>query len=808
MPPRRSWIGSVFCHSVRQRIRPRRRQLEVLESRAMMAGLVHEGDLGYLGAFNLPQGDIGSSTFAYGGSGLAYNPANHSLFMSGHDWKQELTEVSIPALRNGSLNKLNTAGLLQPFTPVLGRIPNQTLSKTDGIELGGLIVDGDRLIGSAYEFYDGNGDARDSHFTLSSTDLASADVGGMYRVGDRGGGYVGGYMAKVPAEWQEALGTSYITGQAGLSIISRTSVGPAAFGFNPNQLGDSAAPATPLVYYPLAHRLAPESTQNPWFNTTTEIKGVVIPEGTDSMLFIGSHGTGPWWDGEADQDGNYDEHRPSKGPHAPDYVYQVWAYNLHDLAAVKNGEMQPWEVQPYDVWDFDLPYFEGSKHIGGVAYDSASGQLFVSQQFGQGDYPVIHAVQVGTGSGEVTPPPPPPSTDGNEAPWGVSLTNTRQWIAENTPVPGRLKIGDISLGDDGKGENRFQVSGPDRNNFEIVGRSLYLKAGTKLNFEAKSYYWVTVQAGDSSVNHQVVEVYHTLKLGNVNAAPVLNANVPSRQTNVRENATKPAGQMVRNFASSTIVDADVGALQGIAITAASDYHGKWQYSTNDGVKWTSMKQPTDSAELLLPGYAKVRFIPNTSFHGTVRLWYRAWDQTSGNIGGTLPSAGNQGGSKSLSTAWKSAALTVSPTNDYPSLTLGGTIGYSLNGNRTVLASAAIVTNADRTNLVGGELNVQIWNGADESNRLGIAGPFVVSGTQITHNGVQIGTLQSNGSGHNRLTVMFYGSATQSSVQRLVRAITFRTVDATSTMDRIMSFVVTDGDGRKSSMLYKKVKSTT
>ena len=90
-------------------------RLEQLESRWLMAGLLHQSDLGYLGAFRLPSGNFGASTFEYGGTALTYNPANNSLFMVGHDWDQAIAEVSIPALRTGSLSSLNTASVLQPF---------------------------------------------------------------------------------------------------------------------------------------------------------------------------------------------------------------------------------------------------------------------------------------------------------------------------------------------------------------------------------------------------------------------------------------------------------------------------------------------------------------------------------------------------------------------------------------------------------------------------------------------------------------------------------------------------------------------
>ena len=47
------------------------------------ANLVQLSDLQYLGAFRVPQGTTDTNTFNYGGTSLAFNPANNSLFMTG-----------------------------------------------------------------------------------------------------------------------------------------------------------------------------------------------------------------------------------------------------------------------------------------------------------------------------------------------------------------------------------------------------------------------------------------------------------------------------------------------------------------------------------------------------------------------------------------------------------------------------------------------------------------------------------------------------------------------------------------------------
>src|SRR4029079_8314954 len=75
---------------------------------------------GYVGAFRVPDGKIGDSSFAWGGTALAFNPANNSLFMVGHDHQQAVTEIQIPAsvVNSGNLKDLPTAKVLQAFEKV------------------------------------------------------------------------------------------------------------------------------------------------------------------------------------------------------------------------------------------------------------------------------------------------------------------------------------------------------------------------------------------------------------------------------------------------------------------------------------------------------------------------------------------------------------------------------------------------------------------------------------------------------------------------------------------------------------------
>jgi hypothetical protein len=262
-------------------------------------------------------------------------------------------------------------------------VPNWTLE--NNVKIGGLMVADGKLLGTAYEYYDGDANARDSHFRLDSLDLAKAKVDGLFQVGGLGGGLVGGYMGEVPEEWQKALGAKYVTGQAALAVIGRTSSGPALFGFAPTALGAKPAPAVPYVYYPLKYPLGNINTKNKFYNGMTSIRGVLIPPGTGSVLFFGTHNDG--------------DPRYKPGGWVLENGRQflhVWAYDVREFVAVRNRQKAPWAVRPSETGELPVP--TRGEHLGGVAFDPATSRLYVSQMSAARDgldvAPLIHVFQM------------------------------------------------------------------------------------------------------------------------------------------------------------------------------------------------------------------------------------------------------------------------------------------------------------------------------------------------------------------------------------------------------------------------------
>ncbi len=382
--------------------------------------LFSPADLKYLGAFRLPSGPNGSSTFEFSGNSLAWNPVNGSLFTGANvDYGLHIAEFQVPTKLGTGSNPalLPEARVLQPFADLGNLLTTDAggLSKTPELDylnlnIGGLLVTQGGLTGGMFMGYRGENpeESTHTHFRTTTTilsELTTSTFRGLLDIRPEGsdfrGRLLGGYMAEVPAQWQDWIGAAFVTGAAGLNRIQSSSSGPALFGFNANEPEHSLA--DPLVYYPYGNalqwadpvgkRLAPAQ---PLFNGTTKVEGVAFVPGTRSVIFLGSNGLTQIGYGLGSE--FRDKARVYKGYHSQNgvYKYQIWAYDIDDFVRVRNGLKAPWELRPTTVMNFDLPTPEPSKYLGGTAFDPATGRLFVSQRYAGVDYtPVIHVYQLG-----------------------------------------------------------------------------------------------------------------------------------------------------------------------------------------------------------------------------------------------------------------------------------------------------------------------------------------------------------------------------------------------------------------------------
>lgn len=379
--------------------------------------LVQQADLSYVGGFRLPQ----DGAFDFGGAGLAFNPSG-SLFVSSKNAR--VAEITIPTPVNASqASAMPVAAYLQQLAdPTEGR-GGETSTTANPADLNRLLVIVNRLCVTYRIYYDAGPPFQTKSHGCRSLSLSTPSFNGWSTIGDAGRtGFVSGWMALIPAEWQAKLGGAVLTGQCCIPIASRTSWGPSAFAFDGSKIGQATVPAAALLYYDGVHpTLGLWDGATPSYGISTEIGGPVIVPGTRTVLYFGRNGLGPacYGTGTANQalhgievgDGSkycYDPTDGSKGTHSFPYGYQAWAYDLNEFAAVNAGLKKPWEVKPYGLWPLKLPIANAAFRMGGVTIDMTSKRVYLAQSFGDiASRPVIHAIDIKTGGNVPAPTPTP-----------------------------------------------------------------------------------------------------------------------------------------------------------------------------------------------------------------------------------------------------------------------------------------------------------------------------------------------------------------------------------------------------------------
>ncbi len=356
--------------------------------------LLQSGAVKYLGTFAVPATDGTDNPggrLIYGGHGLGVTPDGRSLYFgcvpsqSQPDW---LAKITIPPLGE-------TASIIERCReiPNLGAIDPDPV---DGFVLGGTLEYNDRLLISAYSYYDqlSSVQANLTHFWATP---ALTNIRGPAKVGKAQANATAGYMGLVPPEWRELFGGPAFTGLCCTNIISRSSYGPALHIFNPDEVGtEERVPATTVLEYPQDRYL-----MNDWnvtseaFNGTSQVAGVAWPLGTRSVLFFGRQGTGPFCYGVCpDPASSY------AGSHAYPYRNQIWAYDANDLLAVKQGRKDPWEPRPYGIWPITDISNDGRATVVSATYDAPRRRLYVTTEFSEN--PKVHVFEIAEPSAENT----------------------------------------------------------------------------------------------------------------------------------------------------------------------------------------------------------------------------------------------------------------------------------------------------------------------------------------------------------------------------------------------------------------------
>ncbi|MCB0332823.1 MAG: hypothetical protein KDD55_04940 [Bdellovibrionales bacterium] len=374
------------------------------------------GEFEYVGAFRLPADTFGDSDLNYSEGPLAYHAERDSIFIVGHTYQQAIAEFKVPTLTNSStLSELEMAQPpLQNFSSVLDRATsgnNQSLDRIGGLA----VIDGTfgpELVVNAYEYYDAAADNSESTLVIRDIDnLSTSTVDGYFEMSG-GAGHTAGWISPVPQVWQSLIGSPYITGMSsGVPIIGRLSVGPSAFGFDPsaivgtnNQSG--SVTNTQLLDFslgsPLQSDLENSSRENDlWTHLSRAVYGFIVPGSRTyaTLGYSGGHTSGVCYKCTQNNDnlcGGY------CAPDADDYYLYYWLWDVEDLVAVKNGQMNASDVRPYDYGEFAIPF--DSVELGGGSFDPESGRLYLSVQRAdteQGEYsnpPVIVVYEFSPGT--------------------------------------------------------------------------------------------------------------------------------------------------------------------------------------------------------------------------------------------------------------------------------------------------------------------------------------------------------------------------------------------------------------------------
>ena len=204
-----------------------------------------------------------------------------------------------------------------------------------------------------------------------------------------------------------------------------------------------------------------------------------------------------------------------------------------------------------------------------------------------------------------------------------------------------------------------------------------------------------------------VGIFSTVSLVGVNDAPVLSGG-PYSLPSITEDTTASGMQVSTLLANYTVVDADAGALSGIAVVARGG-NGTWQYSS-DNANWTDFGAVSNTSALLLSATTYLRYVPDGANGETASFTFRGWDQTQGSasvngIRSTADTSSN-GGASAFSSATAVANQGVTSVNDAPVMTplspsLSGLTDTAVNnGGNTVQSLLGGVTDVDTGALKG------------------------------------------------------------------------------------------------------------
>jgi hypothetical protein len=388
----------------------------------LSGSLIQPADLTYLGAFRLPSDAPEEEGWLWSGEALAYYPDGDpggpadgfpgSLFGTGHNWNQYVSEISIPVpiVSSGkNLEELNTATTLQPFQDIRGGTIDWPLEQPRaGLEY--LPSLGEQESGKLYFCWAQHLDegATNPSHGWAELDLSNPQPAGPWRIGEYTNYVTTDYMFAIPQEWADAHtpGMRLATGR--YRDGGQASYGPSLFAIGPWNEGNPPQPgvtldAVPLLLYGNVYEEGSPAMDG-YAHSDHWSGGTWLTAGEKSaIVFVGTKGLGETWYGCPDgtvwpEEPPYPPECEERGWWSERFAAQIIFYNPADLAAVAGGAMASGEPQPYAVMEIEdvlyNPDFVLFNHLGAAAFDRERGLLYVLEPLADEERTIVHVWRV------------------------------------------------------------------------------------------------------------------------------------------------------------------------------------------------------------------------------------------------------------------------------------------------------------------------------------------------------------------------------------------------------------------------------
>ncbi|MEN8241142.1 MAG: hypothetical protein ABFS17_04420 [Chloroflexota bacterium] len=402
---------------------------EPLDQAAVIGSeLLYPDDLVYIGAFRLPA-STAEFGWGWGGAALTFSPDGDptgeadgfpgSLFGTGHDWFQQISEVSIPApmiSAGKQVEDLPTARTLQDFQDLHGNLFPHLDYEIGRVGLEYLAPQGEQSSGKLYFTWSQH--MLEDEYSLThgwaETDLSNMQTAGPWYLDAFSNYATSDYIFTISAEWAARYtpGMRLVTGR--YRDGGWGGQGPSLFAFGPWNQGNppeqgTRLQAAPLLLYGSSYDQSPDKMEN-YHDSDEWNGGAWLTAGERSaVIFAGTKGVGECWYGFANgvvwpQEAPFPEVPEApfdeRGWWSTEFTAQILFYSPDDLARVALGQLEPHQPQPYAILDVsELLYNHSALQqkylLGAAAYDRTNNLLYVLELFGDGEQPLVHVWGVG-----------------------------------------------------------------------------------------------------------------------------------------------------------------------------------------------------------------------------------------------------------------------------------------------------------------------------------------------------------------------------------------------------------------------------